>query len=175
MAKPAKDTSTYEGFGYFYNRLVSYVTEMTPAARKSKTVIGLIIVLALSVLASFPFIDAIWYKYVQTIIGFPAGVILFVILLGFKENTRMGQWKMFEYKANHSAIQRIRGMLIVVAVIILLLIFVGAYIPYGVGGTLIVAAALTIYNVLRRTPEEIAMAKQGIVDPRDIKPEEEEE
>lgn len=172
MAKQGQEP-TYEGFGYFYNKAVAYVKEMTPAARKSKFILGTILVVALSTVASLPLINASWYVYVQTLIGFPAGIILFLMLLGLKENTKMGEWKMFEYKANKSALQRIRGMLIAVALIALILIFAGQYIPYGVGGTLIVAGALTIYNILRRTPEEIALAKKGITDPRDMKVDEE--
>lgn len=174
MAKPVKEESQYEGFGYFYDRFVNWVIAMPSNKRKSNLILGSIIVVVLTVLASLPLVDAPWYLWVQTIVGLPAGVIFFGILVGVSKTTRIGEWEIFQFKTNNSAAQRIKKLLVAIAVIIMIFILVSPYLSnyYGLGGTIITATFLTIYNLLRRTPEEIALAKQGIPDPRDMKEEE---
>lgn len=170
MAKAKNEDTQFEGFGYFYDRFVNWVIAMPSKKRKSNLILGSIIVIVLTVLASIKFVPASWYIWVQTIIGLPAGIIFFGILVGLSKTTRVGEWSIFQFKANNSAAQRIKKLLIVIAIIVIFFILIGPILAnyYGVGGTLMTAIFLTVYNVLRRTPEEIALAKQGIPDPRDI-------
>lgn len=173
MAKPNKEETQYEGFGYFYDRFVNWVIAMPSNKRKTNLILGSIIVLILTTLASLPLIDASWYIWVQTILGFPAGVILFGILLGLSKTTRIGEWGIFQFKANNSAAQRIKKLLVVIAVVVIIFILLSPFLSnyYGLGGVIMTVIVLTIYNLFRRTPEEIALAKQGILDPRDLKEE----
>lgn len=176
MAKQKDNSSQFEGFGYLYERFVNWVIAMPSAKRKLNLILGIITTVVLSTLASIKFVDADWYLWVQTIIGLPAGIILFCILIAVSKTTRIGGLSIFQFKANNSAAQRLRKLLVVIALVIILFLLVGPFLSqyYGIGGTLMTATFLTIYNLLRRTPEEIALAKQGIIDPRDIKQEEEE-
>lgn len=177
MANAKKQESQYEGFGYFYDRFTNWVQAMPSSKRKINFATGLLAVVVLSAAASFNLIDATWYIWVQTAIGLPAGIILFAILVGIYKTTKINEWKIFKFKENNSAAQRVRKMLVVIALVIIFFLLVSPFLSnyYGLGGALMTATALIIYNILRRTPEEIALAKQGIIDPRDIKNEEEEE
>lgn len=172
MAKSSKEQPPIEGFGYFYDRFVSWVKDLSPAKRKSNLILGIVITVVLAGVSSIPLVKTDWYQWVQALVGLPAGFIFFGILVGIMTTTKVGNWEIFGFKARNSAAQRVKKLLVAIVILIIFFMLVGAYIPYGVGGTLMVAIALTIYNLLRRTPEEIALAKQGIIDPRDVKEEE---
>lgn len=172
MAKSSKEQTPVEGFGYFYDRFVTWVENMSPAKRKSNLIVGIILTVLLAGVSSIPLVKADWYQWVQAFVGLPAGFILFGILVGIMKTTKVGEWNIMGFKARNSAAQRIKKLLVVIAILVIIFMLIGAYIPYGVGGTLMVAIALTIYNLLRRTPTEIALAKQGVIDPRDVKEEE---
>lgn len=171
MAKSSKEQSPVEGFGYFYDRFVSWVEDLSPAKRKSNLILGIILTAILASISSISLVKADWYQWVQALVGLPAGFILFGILVGIMKTTKVGNWEVFGFKARNSAAQRVKKLIVAIVILIIFFMLVGAYIPYGVGGTLMVAIALTIYNLLRRTPEEIMLAKQGVVDPRDVKEE----
>jgi len=172
LARRTNNEQSFEGFGTFYNRFVNYAVNLSSAQKRTQTILGVIIILVLSTLASIPFVKEEWFQWVQALVGFPAGVILFAILVGLVKTTKFGNSEIFLFKERNSHNQRIRAVAIFSVIVIIILIFVGKFLPYGVGGTLVVAMALTIYNLLRRTPEEISLGKQGIVDPRDIRKEE---
>lgn len=169
VKKQRKEDQPVEGFGTYYDRYVTWVTSLSSGKKVSFLFIGLLLIAVLSAVASVPFFTDEWYLWVQAVIGFPAGVILFAVLVGIAYNTSYKNTEFFELKERFSHNQRLRMVAISAVIIIIIFIFFGRYLPYGVGGTLVVAILLTIYNLMRRTPQEVALARQGIPDPRDVK------
>lgn len=168
MAKKKTDDKPFEGFSYMYDRYVRWVTTITSGKRRSLFIVGLLIIAVLTTLGSLKLVDADWWVWVQTIVAFPAGIILFAILVGFEKTTTVGDWEISKFKEKYSHIQRIRNLAITFAIVAAALIIFGHYLPYGLGGAIMVAALLIGYNALRRTPNEVALATKGIIDPRDI-------
>lgn len=106
--------------------------------------------------------------WVPALIGAPAGVILFLIGLGVVKRTTVGEWSIFQMRENYSFKQRLRRIAFWFATYALVFIPFGTYIPYGLGGSILILLVMSALTTARRTPEEILMAKQGIPDPRDL-------
>lgn len=159
------------GFEDITNRFYDFVDKM--GTRKViYAVVWLVIAIALAVAASLPLPSQL--SWVAPIVGIPAGIILFGLGLGVVHTTKLQNWGLFQVKNNYSQRRRVVPVLFGVGAVVALLITAGAAVPTGVGGAIMVATALTAYNVIRRTPYEIELANKGIPDPRDY-PEEEEE
>lgn len=177
MAKQKLRDQELGGFASMYDRYVNYVHSLSSSQRKSKLILAVVSIIVLaggsSALSFIPLFTSEWGIWVQTIIAFPAGILAFAIFIGIQKTTKMNSWKISDFKENYSHRQRIKRVSISLVVIVALLIAARdftQFIPYGLGGALMTALILTCYNLLRRTPQEIVFASQGIIDPRDINP-----
>lgn len=106
--------------------------------------------------------------WIPAIIGSPAGVILYVIGLGVVKRTDIGRWDVFQMREDYSFKQRLKRIVLWFAAYALVFIPLGKYIPYGLGGAMLITLVMVAVTVGRRTPEEMALAKQGLPDPRDL-------
>lgn len=107
-------------------------------------------------------------SWLPAIIGSPAGVILYLIGLGAVKRTSIGQWDVFHMRENYSFKQRLKRIVLWFAGYAVVFIPFGRYIPYGLGGSLLITLVMVALTVGRRTPHELELAKQGVPDPRDL-------
>lgn len=141
---------------------------MSSSQRTTYTIVGALAGVALLVFASLPFFTL--PQWAQTVIAFPAAIIFFLIISGFIHLRE--ERKEVKFKEKHSfRARRSFGLYAGVGLIVIILV-VGTKIPYAVAGSLLVVGALLILNMLRRTPEELAIAEAGLTDVRDLTPEE---
>lgn len=167
------DNNSPAGYGFedITTRFYSFVDNMGTR----KVVYGIIwfvIAAALMVAASLPLPAEL--RWVTPIVGIPAGIILFALGLGIVHSTKLRYWPLFNVKEKYTQRRRVVPTLFGVGAVVAVLITSGSFIPTGVGGAIMVATALTAYNVIRRTPYEVELAKKGIPDPREQQYEEEE-
>lgn len=154
------------GFDALMERFYLFVNELSSTQKKTYLIGWSLVSIVLIVGASLPLgADLRW---VSAIVGSPAGVIVFLILAGVVETTNLKDSNIFKFKQNNPPKRRVSIVAFCLAVLGVGLIAVSSFLPLGVGGTIVVVAALTSYNIIRRTPEEIALAQQGIPDPREI-------
>lgn len=168
MTKTQHNARESGTFGFMVDNFFTYVRNLNSGKSKSLATLWFIGAAILATLASIPFIDTKWYLYVQTFVGFPAGVLLFGALTIVIEKTKLKNNKIFSSKNKYSYIQRLRTATVTTIILIALFILIGTYIPYGVGGSITVATIFALYLFIRRTPNELKLAKLGIADPRDI-------
>lgn len=161
------------GFEALLNRLYTFVDNLEPSKRKSYGIGWLVIAILLAGVASVPLGDNL--RWVAAVVGWPAGVILFALALSLVRTTSIKNWGIFSYKERVPPKKRVSAVIIGLVIVAILLISVSRYAPLGVGGTVMIFAALLAYQIIRRTPEELALAAQGIPDPREFDEEEEEE
>jgi amino acid transporter len=159
---------SFDGFSSAYSRYVEYITDVTTSKRKTLLIVSLVVIALLTTIGSLPISEDQWWVWVSTVISFPAGIILFAVLVGLQKTTKIQNWELSNFKINNSHLQRIRKVAILAAIALALLILFGHYMPYGLGGAIVVAVILIGYNLIRRTTEEIILAHNGIIDPRDI-------
>lgn len=107
-------------------------------------------------------------SWIPALIGSPAGIILYVIGLGVVQRTKIGQWDVFRMREIYSFKQRLKRIAVWFGVYALVFIPSGRYIPYGVGGAILITLVMSALTTGRRTPEEMLLAKQGLPDPRDL-------
>lgn len=133
-------------------------------------IIALLLIAASSVLfllgsnGTLPWVGS----WIPALVGSPAGIILYVIGLGIVKRTDIGQWDMFQMREDYSFKQRLKRITVWFAVYALVFIPFGKYIPYGLGGAILITLVMTALTAGRRTPEELLLAKQGLPDPRDL-------
>lgn len=127
-----------------------------------------IIAFLLIVASSVLFYLNIAGTWVPALVGAPAGVILYIIGLGVVKRTTVGEWSIFRMRENYSFKQRVRRIVFWFAAYALLFIPFGSFIPYGLGGSILISLVMAALATGRRTPEEIELAKKGIPDPRDL-------
>lgn len=124
------------------------------------------IALVLIVVASIPLPEGL--TWISGVAGAPAGVILFLGVLALIQLTSLKDTSMAQIRTEKSPRQRMPVALGIVFAAVVLLLLIAASIPFGVGGVTIVIAALSAFNIARRTPQELEWAKQGIPDPREF-------
>lgn len=110
-------------------------------------------------------------SWVPALIGSPAGIALFLIGYGAVIRTRIGEWKLFRWRETYSFRRRLRRVGVLFLIYAVIFIPLGGYIPYGIGGSVIILLVLTAIVTLRRTPEEVELSLQGLPDPRDFEDE----
>jgi hypothetical protein len=178
MAKTKKTENINEnpntwGFEALTVRLRNFVESLDSGKRKVYWFVWLGIAAVLIVASSLPLPDQL--SLIRPIVGTPAGVIVFALGLSLVYGTSLGEWNIFNYKDNVIPKRRVTPVLVGLTLVAALLIVSASWMPIGVGGSIMVAAALTAYNVIRRTPYEIELAMKGIPDPREYEIEEAEE
>lgn len=155
------------------DRFYGFVDSLDSKKRKLYLFGWLGIAVALCVAASIPLPQG--FRWVSATIGFPAGVILFLAGLALVYTTRLGDSPVFRLKESFPPTQRVVMVVIGTIVFAALLFMANPWMPFGVGGALVVAAVLAAFMTLRRSPEELELARQGIPDPREVKITDEEE
>jgi hypothetical protein len=148
------------------------VIGMSSQKVKTYTIIGLIVSAVLITGASLLYTMNILGSWVPATIGSPAGVILFLLALGFVYRNEEKEWSLFQMRERLSFRQRIRRVFIWLAIYAVIFIPFGRYIPYGLGGAILISLVMTCIVFCRRTPTELVLAQQGLPDPRDISEEE---
>jgi hypothetical protein len=148
------------------------VIGMSSQKVKTYTIIGLIVSAVLITGASLLYAMNILGSWVPATIGSPAGVILFLLALGFVYRNEEKEWSLFQMRERLSFRQRIRRVFIWLAIYAVIFIPFGRYIPYGLGGAILISLVMTCIVFCRRTPTELVLAQQGLPDPRDISEEE---
>lgn len=127
-------------------------------------VVAVLLIAASSVMFHFNWLGT----WVPALIGAPAGLILYLIGSGLIRRTKIGEWEIFHMRKNYSFRQRMRRIVGWFVVYALVFIPLGRFIPYGVGGAILIVLFMSALETGRRTPQELAWAKEGIPDPRDL-------
>lgn len=170
MAKPVKPVQNEQpnswGFETLVTRLYHFVETLESNKRVIYGIIWLAIAIILTVAASLPLAPSL--HIVSVIVGFPSGVILFALILSVIHTTQLKDMTLFQYKEYTLPKNRIAAVIIGFLIVIVLLIISTPFIPTGVGGMVIILAALSAYNIIRRTKTEISYANQGLPDPREL-------
>lgn len=151
--------------------VVSYrerVLKMDSGKVKTFAIGGIALSVVLIVLSSVLYYMNFLGSWVPALVGSPAGVILFLIGLGSVYRTRIGEWGIWDFRTKFSYTQRVRRVLIWFVVYAVVFIPFGSFIPYGLGGAILICLALTAVVAARRSPEEYNLAVQGLPDPRDV-------
>lgn len=156
------NNETEYGFEYWYQRYRNWV--LAHKNQKVPYVAGALVVaaalIAASSLLSLP-------QQVATLVAFPAGVLFFLVPLGILFLAEESDPHKERFKDRVPPSRRRRFSFIGAVFLVVLLLSAGNVLPYALGGSIMVAAALGLYNVARRTPQEIALALAGIPDPRE--------
>jgi hypothetical protein len=134
-------------------------------------IVAVILIAVASVLFHFKWVGT----WIPALIGAPSGVILYMIGLGVVKRTDVGEWSLFEMKESYSFKQRLKRIIVWFGLYALVFIPLGKYIPYGLGGAVLIVLVMTALAVARRTPQELLWAKQGIPDPRDLSEDDEDD
>lgn len=162
--KPAESIPVDELFVSFRSK----VTALSSGRAKNYVYIGLTVSTVLIVGSSLLYYFDLLGSWLPALIGAPAGVIIFLLTLGSLYRTKLGEWNIFQLRQSLSFRQRMRRILIGFGIYALVFIPLGSYVPYGVGGSLLICLSLGSIAVGRRTPEELRLAEEGLPDPRDI-------
>jgi hypothetical protein len=166
MAENTENEPEASGAESMINRFYSFVDELDQKKRVTYGISWCLVAVVLIVAASIPLPEGL--KWVAGVAGAPAGVIIFLLILAFIRTTGLRNLPAAKIREEKTPRRRLTVALSIVGVVALLLILTSAYIPFGVGGVAIVVAALSAFNIARRTPQEIAWARQGIPDPREL-------
>lgn len=145
-------------------RFGEFVERMEPQKQKIYAITVLAVALVISVILAFVQLP----RLVHVVLGAPMGFLLFLLGFAFIHLRNEAHPEKIRWKERYSPRQRIRISMIVIGVIIVVLIVSNNVIPAFTGGMISEALALGVYNFIRRTPEEIAIAESGEMDPRDF-------
>jgi len=154
------------GFESLLTRFYDFIDSMTPSKRKVYGFGWLAIAAVLMAIASLPLGDGL--RWVSAIVGSPSGVILFLLAVAVIHSTSLNEMSLFKIKQNIPPRKRVPLVAVGLIVVAATLIASSSVIPIGVGGSIVVAIALGSYNIIRRSPEELRWAAQGLPDPREI-------
>lgn len=154
-------------------RYSNYVNGLDSARWRNLVIIGLVVSAVLITAASIQ-LDFI-SRWVNTAVGTPGGIILFLISLGLVYRTSLKELGLFRLRETRSFLSRIKIIALWFVLFLLVFIPLGAVVPYGVGGAVLIMLVLAALTTARRTPIELEYVKQGIPDPRDLSDEDYEE
>ena len=169
MVKKQKEAEQQLPLEELYVSFRDRVTNMAHSKAVTLSVIGLVVSSLLITASSILYHYGIMGSWLPALIGTPAGIILFLLGLGLVyRNPNINNWTVFQMREDLSFRQRGKRVIIWVVAYLVLFIPLGSFIPYGLGGSLIICLALTAVTTMRRTEEEFQLAQQGIPDPRDL-------
>lgn len=175
MAKPSDNppvediTNRDWGFEYIYQQYLTRVDGWSATQFKKNVVIAVLVSLALMIAAVLLPINSI----LQAVVAIPASIIIFGLGVAVAHRRRDSNAPSFKEK--YSASQRWKIAIIPLAIFIAAVALLSSRIPYAIGGVFFVVGILFFYNLLRRTPTEMAFTQAGVADPRDWTEEEEAE
>lgn len=163
------------GFEVLINRLYDFVDGLEGRKRVITTITWVVIAAVLITAASFPLPE--YLSFISPIVGFPAGIILFALILSAIHTTRLKEWKIFQLRETTPQKRRLPVAILLGVSMFVIIIFAGNQIPgglpTGVGGAIMIATVLSIYNTIRRTPYEMELSLKGEPDPREYSDDEE--
>jgi hypothetical protein len=171
VSNNSDETSRPGVFEGYYQIFLNYLQGKTEGERQRYAIASLVLAAVLMTLSSLTVLvnlNDLLMTIITVLIGFPAGVILFLNAVGFVHFSAIGNWRIFGWKDRTTPPRRIRAVSITVIIIIIVLIIINSRIPEGIGGAIVVLTALSGFNIVRRTPEELRLARLGLPDPRDI-------
>lgn len=171
MARPKKDQgedSQQEQTPTFFARTYeNYFTWAREADQSSVikrwVLIAVLAAVAITAATFMPFGG----NWVKAIIAFPAAIGVYAISYGILERRAARGTKPHPKDAYSPRKRRTIG-LIAVAVILVSAFIMSNYLPYALGGSLIVGACLFFYDFIRLTPGELEVQEAGLVDVREL-------
>lgn len=158
--------STPTGVEALSVRFYRFIDELEPGKRVGYALAWGFITVLLIVAASWPLPEG--YRFVSAIAGAPAGIITFLLILGFIRSTKLRDTQLVNIRSLQTPKQRIPLALGILLTTVIGLILVANYIPLGLGGVIIIVAVLSTFNILRRTPQELYWSGKGFPDPREL-------
>lgn len=160
-----QDPKDIVGFKELHQKYKSWLLSLSAETLKKYAIFAAGIIILLTAAASFlePYIP----QALVVVLAFPAGIGLFLYVLGFTFLLERKHPERKTIKERFSFLQRMKGCVAGGIVALAIIIFMGRSIPYAVGGVLVLLTALSIYNILQRTPQEIEYYEAGLTDPRD--------
>lgn len=164
--KPVQPAVNTWGFESLTQRLYEYVDSLSSSKRKTLGFVWVGVAAVFIVVASLPLPSFLFW--VTPIIGVPSGIILFALLLSLLRVTRLRELQVVNLREWATPRRRVTFVIVGVILFAALLLLLSQWgVPQGVGGALTIVAALSGYNIIRRTPYEIELAAKGIPDPRE--------
>lgn len=154
------------GFDALSRRLYAFVDSLDTGKRKLYGFSWLAIAVVLAIAASMDIGSDL--RLVTVAVGFPSGVILFILAVAVVHGTSLKDKSFFQWKQRTLPKKRVSAAAVGMVAVATLLVGGSGFIPTGLGGTLIVFSALSAYNIIRRTQEELTLAALGLPDPREI-------
>lgn len=164
--EPQPETENSFGVQTIMNRFYSFVDGLDKQKRVTYGIVWTIIALVLMIVTSLNFGEAL--SWVAPLLGWPAGIILFGLAISIVRTTNLKNMQLFQFKDRVSPSNRVVPVLVGVAIAIVCVFFITDFLPRGFGGAFVILIALTAFNIIRRTPEEIDLAKKGLPDPREL-------
>jgi hypothetical protein len=166
MVQVSQKQSNPSGMESIINRFYNMIDSLSDQKRIGYSIGWALIAIVLVVAASLPLGDS--FRWISAIAGAPAGIIIFGLILTLIHTTSLKDLSLFKIRETKTPRQRIPIALSVLGAIVVILILIASYIPIGVGGVTIIIACLSAFNIIRRTPQELSWASQGIPDPREL-------
>lgn len=149
-----------------FSRFRLYATTLTSSQWKARvTIASIISVLTIAASSVLYYFDV--SQWICAFVGFPAGILLFFIGLGLIYRN-WSDAPFFQNRYNRSFRSRLKIIIFAAAIFAAILIPSGTYIPYGIGGTLLIIFILSSVTFARRTEQEVQLMKEGLPDPRDL-------
>lgn len=153
------------GFKEMHAKYKFWLLSLSAEALKKYAIFAAVIILILPTIASL--LESFIPQPLIVALAFPAGIGLFLYVLGFAFILERKNPDRLTVKERFSFLQRMKWSIAGGVAALGLIIAIGRYIPYAFGGILVLATALAVYNTLQRTPQEIEYYEKGITDPRD--------
>lgn len=109
---------------------------------------------------------------IQALISVPAAFMLFVIGVGVTHKNRLAREGLsLKEKYSPGRRRKLAGWTVVGAA--LASVVLSSYLPYAVGGVLLLCVIFALLDLIRLTPEEEIREEAGVLDPRDYQDEDE--
>lgn len=132
---------------------------------KRNLITGLIIGIALIIGAEL-FLPESW-GWGKAILSIPAIITLWGLMLGLRYFYENKEGKI-ALKDRLSARKRKRIAMTIGAISLVSTLFIAEYMPYALGGTLLIVIMLLLFDYATMTKDESYLAENNIIDPRDI-------
>lgn len=163
----SSDPKDILGFKDMHSKYKLWLLSLPADTLKKYAIFAAVIILVLPTVATL--LEKFIPQAILVALSFPAGIVLFLYVLGIAFILERKNPERTSLKERFSFLQRLKGSIAGGIVMLGIVIALGKYLPYAFGGVIILATALTIYNILQRTPLEIEYYEKGITDPRDEK------
>lgn len=147
------------------SRLYTMVDAWDGRKRVVQGIVWFLIACVLMVAATLPLPD--FLNFVRPIVGIPAGVILFSLIISIIHVTSLRDKKLFLLRENYPQSRRVPVALVGLAILVFLTVASSSWLPSGCAGAILIAGVLGVVNIIRRTPYESQLALQGLIDPRE--------